>query len=235
MAAKRPSFIPVPAGDVYVDTKIVEFTWHPGLSTSQKRRSISSLHESISKNLGLVKILDISSKSSSPLGTALSAFNLEFTTKTREITMSVECAFQGSKVFTGGGPYTDIYSKSSLDAKRDLRLKESGPLVGFKFFSQDWPAQPLTAFYDWIYINALHSRRDLNEEVMNYQAFTDIEFNPKKSINCQAYSAALYVSLVNRGIFNQVARNKDSFLKFLGETTLISARNDDFTQKPLNL
>ena len=32
-----------------------------------------------------------------------------------------------------------------------------------------------------------------------FKAFTDIAFNPKKSFNCQARSAAIFVSLINRG------------------------------------
>lgn len=149
--------------------------------------------------------------------------------------MSVECAFQGSKIFTKGGPFADLYTKSSLDAKRDVRLKESGHLIGFKFFSQEWPSQPLTAFYDWLYINALHSREDLRRGVISYRAFTDIEFNPKKSINCQAYSAALYVAIIKRNIFDQVARDQESFLKFLKETSVVSAKLDNTKQKDLDL
>ena len=37
------------------------------------------------------------------------------------------------------------------------------------------------------------------EELIDYDAFTDIEFNPQKSINCQAKSAALFVGLVKQG------------------------------------
>ena len=32
--------------------------------------------------------------------------------------------------------------------------------------------------------------------------FTDIEFNPEKSLNCQAYSAALYSSMVKNKILD---------------------------------
>jgi hypothetical protein len=38
--------------------------------------------------------------------------------------------------------------------------------------------------------------------MLQYQAFTDIEFNPEKSLNCQAYSAALYLSMVKNNILN---------------------------------
>lgn len=71
--------------------------------------------------------------------------------------MPLEMAFQGSKVFAAGGPFTDIYhAKDSRDAKRDPRLKESGPLIGFPFENVNFPLGPKTAFYDWLYINSLY-------------------------------------------------------------------------------
>ena len=59
--------------------------------------------------------LEVSTKSNEKLGQRLSAFNLKIDTKIGEIT--IESAFQGSKVFEHGGPYTDIYKKDSRDAK----------------------------------------------------------------------------------------------------------------------
>ena len=50
-------------------------------------------------------------------------------------------------------------------------------------------------FYDFLYINALISNPDLCERVMGYDTFTDIEFNPKKSLNCQARAMAIFVIL----------------------------------------
>ena len=61
------------------------------------------------------------------------------------------------------------------------------------------PLIPRTAFYDWLYINALMENADLAEQVMEYDAFTDIEFNPNKSINCQARAAALFVAMKKLG------------------------------------
>lgn len=54
--------------------------------------------------------------------------------KTRESkSFSVETAFQGSKVFEKGGPYVDLLNGTSRDAKKDMRLKESGNLIEFLF------------------------------------------------------------------------------------------------------
>ena len=39
---------------------------------------------------------------------------------------------------------------------------------------------PKTIFYDWLYINAVLENPLLAAELLKYNAFTDIEFNPKK-------------------------------------------------------
>ena len=39
--------------------------------------------------------------------------------------------------------------------------------------------------------------------MIGYDAFTDIEFNPEKSVNCQAKAAALYVALFRQGVLEQ--------------------------------
>ena len=36
-------------------------------------------------------------------------------------------------------------------------------------------------FYDWIYINALYKNKEIFNELIKYNAFTDIEFNPNKA------------------------------------------------------
>ena len=51
----------------------------------------------------------------------------------------------------------------------------------------------------------------LRRFVLDYQAFTDIEFNPEKSWNCQAYSVALYVSLVKNGMLEKALDSKENF------------------------
>jgi hypothetical protein len=72
----------------------------------------------------------------------------------------LEGAFQGSKVFERGGPFTDLYGADVREAKRDPRLKESGRLTGFKFENMCFPREPKTDFYEWRYINALYGHRE---------------------------------------------------------------------------
>ena len=215
--ANRPVYIPkVSNENPGVMVKDVEFQWFPGMSKSQKQKSIKSLHES-ANSLNINPILEISSKSDIELGVELSAFNLMITTKKYKNNFSVETAFQSSKVFERGGPYSDLLEATSRQAKKDIRLKESGNLVKFIFFGKEFSLRPRTLFYDWLYINALHQNENLSNEVVTYQGFTDIEFNPKKSLNCQAYSAALYVSLRNTGSINEALISTEAFLELLRE------------------
>lgn len=211
--AQRPIYIPQFENNILVKTEMVEFTYHSGFAVVQKQKSIEELHKSSQERFGLERILEVSSKSKQDLGVALSAFNLMITDKPKKETYSVECAFQSSKVFENGGPYTDLLNATSRQAKKDERLKNSGKLIGFKFRSTEWQLNPLTAFYDWLYVNALNQNNQFHDELMQYQAFTDIEFNPKKSINCQAYSIAMFVALAKRNLLEDI-RNPETFLSF---------------------
>lgn len=208
--AKRPIFLPRLDDQYLVYERYVDFTWSPGMAASQKRKSIADLHRMARLNLNVRRPLEVSSKSEDPIGVALSSFNLKFTTeKGRQL--AVECAFQGSKVFEGGGPYRDLFDVRPIDAKRDPRLRESGCLVGFTFFGQFWALEPLTAFYDWIYVNALAKNSELSEHALTYDAYTDIEFNPERSINCQARSVALFQALYRQGKLAYVLSSPEAF------------------------
>ena len=58
---------------------------------------------------------------------------------------------------------------------------------------------------------ALHPHPELTEPLMEYTAFTDIAFNPQKSINCQACAAAVYVSLRRNGLVEKALSDPQSF------------------------
>ena len=142
----------------------------------------------------------------------LSAFNLKIkTNKGQEI--SVESAYQSSKVFEHGGPYTDLLYVDSRISKKDQRIKNGGNIVGFTFDGRDFEIEPKTFFYNWLYINTLNLHKVLGDKLMEFDAFTDIEFNPKKSLNCQAEAAAIYVSLRKQNLLSIALRDKDSFKK----------------------
>jgi len=209
--AKRPIFVPILDGKRFVLERYVDFEWHSGFAKSQKQKSIRDLHQMALTDYGVRNPLEISSKSESALGVALSSFNLKFKTAKGRV-LTVEAAFQGSKVFSAGGPYTDIFGMSPMDAKRDERLKSSGDLIKFSFFGSDWDLEPKTAFYDWLYINALLKNKKIASEVTDHDGFTDIEFNPEKSINCQARSVALYCALFHNDKIDFALSDRENFL-----------------------
>ncbi len=191
----------------------VDFRWHAGLAVSQKQKSIAELHASAKSALGIERILEISSKSPDALGIALSAFNLKLGYGGRRV--PIEVVFQSSKVFVNGGPYLDLLDSTPREAKADSRLKHSGRLQAFRFHGADWPLEPTTAFYDWIYLTALTENPQLAEPISEYQAFTDIEFNPEKSINCQAHSAALYVALRQADLLDEALSSREAYLRLM--------------------
>lgn len=190
-------------GKVY--SKAVEFEWCPGLSAAQKKRSMANMHKAIGK-----ETLEVSTKSNESLGQKLSAFNLRLNG------VLLENIFQSSKSFTAGGPYRDLLAVSPKDAKRDERLKNSGPLRSFDFEGEKWDLDPKTAFYDYIYIRAVKesiSAEDIRG-ILNYEFFTDIEFNHQKSINTQARSIAIVQVMLE--LFGEIPemKSKEEFLKF---------------------
>ena len=227
--ATRPIFTPIEKYP-FVKEIMLDFEWHAGFAKSQAQKSILSMHNAALRK-GISPILEISTKSLSNLGERLSAFNLR-THFPGHKSMTVECAFQGSKVFAKGGPYTDLYDVSSLEAKKDERLKRSGNVIGFKIQGEDFPITPTTAFYDWIYMNALLQNLDLASQLLAYSGFSDIAFNPEKSVNCQARSAALFVALSRNGLIEKALQTKQAYLALISDSSL-NVKNDSNKQLEL--
>lgn len=212
--AMRPVFAPGKRKNE-ADVFMTEFVWNSGLSASQKRKNVTALHDAYMRRFPERKVLEISSKSTEKLGFALSAFNLKKYVPSLDKCIPVECVYQGGKAFAAGGPYTDLYEAAPRDAKRDPRLKSSGMLRSFYYEGEKFPLIPRTAFYNWIYINALMENPELAAELVTYDSFTDIEFNSDKGMNCQAEAAALYVTLFRKGVLEQ-CRSFDAFIELIG-------------------
>lgn len=211
--AIRPVFVPNINGNQLYEEINVEFKWSPGFAFVQKQKNIKALHEK-AREEKLTPILEVSSKSSELLGQRLSAFSLKIDTL-NYADITIECAFQGSKVFENNIQYIDIYSKTSIEAKKDPRIRNSGKLIGFNFMGDKWELEPRSAFYDWIYIKALYPHKDFLKKLYQYQGFTDIEFNPNKSINCQARTCAIIVSLLKRNLYDEAMTSKKRFIEIV--------------------
>ncbi|MGA2353282.1 MAG: hypothetical protein ABSG02_02225 [Terriglobales bacterium] len=213
--AERPIFIPAPDSSELVKELSMRLVWSSGFAPIQKKKNVVALHAAAAK-AGYAPLLEVSTKSEEKIGQRLSAFSLRVHSD-RFGKIALEAAFQGSKVFEHGGPYTDLYTVEDVrDAKRDPRLKESGALRGFEFENLRFPLEPKTAFYDWLYIGALYEHREwLRTHIFHYAGFTDIEFNPEKSINCQARSCALLVTLMKKQWLDEAVGSPEAFIELL--------------------
>lgn len=182
--AERPAFF-IHQGKVV--SEMYSFDWFPGFAVSQKQKSIESLHNAILKTDVDGKPLEISTKGKEAIGIKLSAFNLRLNNH------ALENIFQSAKVFENGGPYLDLLDVLPKEAKHDKRLHNSGNLRAFHYQNENFPLIPKTVFYDFIYIAAVKQSLETDEinAISNYNYFTDIEFNPAKSINTQARAAAM--------------------------------------------
>lgn len=191
--------------DDFIKCEYFEFQWNGGFALSQKQKNINNLQQEIYDKYE-EKCLEVSTKSDLELGQRASAFNLKYNG------YYVENIFQSSKVYSGGGPFIDLLNKTPKEAKRDDRHTKSGELKEFFYNGIHWSLIPRTAFYDYIYINALIENISI-ELLEPYKWFTDIEFNPKKSINSQARSIVIAKYLFTNNKIDTL-NNIDSWIEF---------------------
>lgn len=214
--SKRMFFVPDTSSNNFYQERFVNFKFYTGFAITQKQKSIQSMHEAIKQMNQDYLPLEISTKSNSSLGQALSAFNLKGFCQTTRQYYSVENIFQSSKVFENGTQYKDLLGASPWEAKKDERLRSSGRIVKFIWENEEWPTDPRTMFYDWVYIHALANNKELVHDLDSYTAFTDIEFNHEKSINCQARAVAIFCSLYRRGVLESYLSDKELFCTIYG-------------------
>lgn len=213
MSVIRPIFISDPTNEYLFITKYISFPWVFTQSKNQRNLNVLSLHSECEKQ-NINNVLEISTASNNQFGKNLSAFNLKLYLKKYGL-VSVESLYQGSKVFENGGPFIDLYSQIPSIAKTDERLKSNGKLVNFKVNETIWELNPTDLFYNWLYFNAINRNTDYLNELLKYDKFSDIMFNMNKSINCQARSCAIIVSLLKLNLFHKVIKDKDTFTYFM--------------------
>jgi hypothetical protein len=202
--ANRPIFIPNYEGTLLVQERLFEFRWSSGFAEIQKKKNVKALHEA-AKNNGYERILEISSKSEERVGRRLSAFSLMLSISGTEFPL--ESVYQGSKVFENKGPFPDIFSYEPREAKKYIREADRGRLIAFELEGQRYPLSPKSAFYDWLYIRALATHVDWINDNVSYDAYTDIEFNPEKQVNCQARAFAEFKSLAAKSEIDAVVKD----------------------------
>jgi hypothetical protein len=214
-SAIRPVFVPDTDGVLVLEDEI-NFTWFSGMSVAQYQRSIASLHE-VAARKGWGPLLEVSTRSRDSLGVRLSAFNLKFRTSLTEKPVSVEAAFQSSKLFKGHGNMPHLLTMDDGRAiKAQVGQFRDVPLEGFAFEDRSWELTPTTAFYDYLYLRALcdtlTDRPEIADALAGFRGFTDIAYNPKKSFNCQARSCALFIALGGRVAVSEFVAEPDQLI-----------------------
>ena len=185
--AIRPLFISTGDMEEPFVKEDISFEWVKGMSYSQKCKRRDSLASEISKLYDIKRWLEISTKSDKEIGIKLSALNLVLNTSTG--CDSVENIYQNSKVF------------------------EDGKITSFKYNDCVFENYPTGMFYDYIYMYAILQNRDLINQFIQYDIFSDIEFNPKKSINTQARAAAIFKTLYDNHSLG-IIKNQDDFKRY---------------------
>lgn len=188
--------------------KIIDFQYVKGLAFSQKQKNVLSFHDSIKKIYPNHNILEVSTKSFDDVGRKCSAFNLKIDGK------FFESVFQSSKVFNGNIQYKFIEDYLPRDAKKYI-AENATNLIGFNYNNILFPLSPRSLFYDYLYITSLISNNIDVTELLKYSIFTDIEFNEKKQINCQARSLAIFVSLSKKGLLNEAMLSINNFIEIV--------------------
>lgn len=210
--AERPIFVPKMGQGPLIEVYNIPIDWHGGFSLSQKQKNITALH-SAAKKLGLSPILEISTKSPCELGRRLSAFNLKISADGQIRTL--ESVYQSTKIFSVSGQHSELIDADPFSVKKLIRKVSAGDIVGFRFEGRVYPTEPKNAFYDWLYIRAIAPHADWLRPRLHYMAYSDIEFTPGKSINCQGRAVAEFHSLMARGIELDCALNFDRFQNVL--------------------
>lgn len=228
----RPAFFPLQGGVGVDDSQAFDFVWNPGFSFQQKQKNVRALHDSIRAKVSDCRPLEVSSKSYDEIGVRLSAFNLSILHEGRR--MTVESVFQASKVFERGGPFPALYTSEPREVRDFIKGEDRGMLMAFEASGVRWPLNPTRAFYDWVYIQFLVRNKELADALVGFDCFTDIEFNPKKSLNCQAYAVALYLSLKRAGVLDEAMQSQESFLRLHPADVVVvgNGRNEHVQVRP---
>ncbi|MGV3134851.1 DarT1-associated NADAR antitoxin family protein, partial [Staphylococcus simulans] len=91
------------------------------------------------------------------------------------------------------------------------KMISKGLMISSPCFGRDFMLDSKKLFYNCLYFKSLTQNEKLATEILKYDAFTDIEFNSKRSLNCQSEACSFYVSLVKRGLLNIALENLESF------------------------
>lgn len=239
------------------DEKVVEFEWHLGMSWQQKQKSSLSMLAQL-KSEGY-KPIEISRRSEDlDFGVQLSAFNLKLNNYNVENIFQAykvcndggpyldllkvepqkargDCRIQTSE---SKKPcqfnHVEYKNKSFYNSENICeycRTRSERHLVSFSSGKVHWGIEPKSLFYDAVYISALLQNKHLSDCLVEYNAFTDIEFNQKVPysqnkgpFNCQARSCAIFSTLKKANYSNEqisaIVRSPEKMYSLYGKQEL---------------
>ena len=213
--ATRPVFVHdiEPDHGQLVHEHQVDFQWVSASSAGQKKENIAKLHAA-ARHRNLFPLLEVTQESDHPLGAHVSPSNLAVEDE-RSYLVPLNAPYHGSKMFTGGGPFTDLYLKDEQEIVGDLRLVESGILGGYRFAGLEWGIKSGTMFYDWLALQAIHRNPKLRRGIRRFKGFTDIACRFGDDAVCHARSCALYVALVEKELIDKVITDQNLYIETL--------------------
>lgn len=191
--AVRPVFL-VNQNKPYFSEYNVNFVYNNGFAPCQKRKNIIAIHNAFHKDNSDKEVLEISSKSFDEVGVNLSAFNLMLYVESLGKRMPVEIMYHTGKVYKDSGRHLEILNMSPRESKKYLYQNKFGDIEYFIFENQRVAVDDFN-FYTWLYLKGLLENEQIARHLLKYEAFTDVEYNPNRSKNCQARAAAMFVSL----------------------------------------
>ncbi len=210
--AKRLYFIAKPSFQGLIVEKTINFEYFRGQSPKQKQKSIEAMQHAIKASESGGNLLEVSNESTSNLGKILSSLNLKYHTPLGK-SYPVLNIFESSKVFEFGGPYRDLLEKDPRELENEVRLKESGRLLGFNFEDVPYSLAPRSLFFDYIYISALHDKKEIHEELMTYDMITDVTYQMGRMFASSARACAYFISLKKTNLLEEALESPDSFKK----------------------
>lgn len=210
--ATRPIFVPRGGTGPLIEEVPVDIKWSGGFAVSQKQKNIVALHQK-ALEMGISPVLEISTKSQEEVGRRLSAFNLKI--DVHGVMKCLESVYQSSKVFAKSGRHEALMDLDPFQAKKEVRRLGQGPIIAFRFLGQEFPTDPVNAFYDWLYIRAILPHEKWIKENLHFAAYSDIEFTPSKSVNCQGRAVAEFHALSLRGEATKCVHDFEMFRRML--------------------
>ena len=171
---------------------------------------IEELERKLRHQVVTCQLLEISSRTPQLLGNHVRASRLML--ECRGEHACVESVYLSQLKFSYGGPYHDVLTKPLHETRQDIRFKASGRVIRAMGEHYDWPREYLSYYYAWLYIQALLKQPDLATALCEYDAFSDVSFDPHVSAHCVAEAAAIYATLVHHDLLQTAMKSPVQFI-----------------------